>query len=413
MSLGWLFDQCRRWVARLGRRDRWRVAAPDAFLESCYWLLLGRAPDPTGQRTFLPQVRAGRAREVVEAVIGSREFYARYTAPSPEPPASAAVDALLAMGSDAAFLDLSHRVILGRPPSRQEQQTALNQLSAGDDRIGLVRSLLQSPEFRRRYAGPIPEDQQLCELANPAKWDNAEWLTLLESLQVFRTDKLGMHRKGYECAQTLFGLRRLGVIREDARVLGVGAGHEPVLYWLANHVQHVIATDLYRARWQSSLAAEGDGTMLRQPDTFAPFPYRRERLTVLRMDGRHLAFADARFDAVYSLSSIEHFGDAADARRAVEEMARVLKPGGVLALATEWCVDGPPCAEVFAPAQVRALIETPLLTLVEPVDDRVWHRYRTEVVDLLSAQQRAPHMLVRVDQTVFTSVMLFLRKTGA
>ena len=42
-------------------------------------------------------------------------------------------------------------------------------------------------------------------------------------------------------------------------------------------------------------------------------------------DVRDLPFRDASFDAIYSMGTIEHF-DETD--RAVEEMARVLKPGG-------------------------------------------------------------------------------------
>jgi len=61
------------------------------------------------------------------------------------------------------------------------------------------------------------------------------------------------------------------------------------------------------------------------------------------------------------LSSIEHFGGFAGARQAVEEMARVLKPGGVLALATEWQVSGPsgPHEGIFEPAEVRAADRSP------------------------------------------------------
>jgi SAM-dependent methyltransferase len=42
-------------------------------------------------------------------------------------------------------------------------------------------------------------------------------------------------------------------------------------------------------------------------------------------DVRDLPFRDASFDAIYSMGTIEHF---AETERAVEEMARVLKPGG-------------------------------------------------------------------------------------
>jgi SAM-dependent methyltransferase len=42
-------------------------------------------------------------------------------------------------------------------------------------------------------------------------------------------------------------------------------------------------------------------------------------------DVRDLPFPDASFDAIYSMGTIEHFDET---ERAVEEMARVLKPGG-------------------------------------------------------------------------------------
>jgi SAM-dependent methyltransferase len=42
-------------------------------------------------------------------------------------------------------------------------------------------------------------------------------------------------------------------------------------------------------------------------------------------DLRELPFHDASFDAIYSMGTIEHFGET---QRAIEEMARVLKPGG-------------------------------------------------------------------------------------
>ena len=49
---------------------------------------------------------------------------------------------------------------------------------------------MRSEEFARRYRdlstgeGFVPRDTQLCELANPAKWDNPEWMTLLRDLKV-------------------------------------------------------------------------------------------------------------------------------------------------------------------------------------------------------------------------------------
>ena len=46
---------------------------------------------------------------------------------------------------------------------------------------------------------------------------------------------------------TARAFRDLGALREDARVLGVGAGHEATIYWLTRQVGQVVATDLYEA----------------------------------------------------------------------------------------------------------------------------------------------------------------------
>lgn len=289
-------------------------------------------------------------------------------------------------------------------------------LGQGVARTSTLRSLILSLEFEQRYlalcpqAGFIPRDVQLCELANPAKWDNPEWLSLLRSLAAVPADKLAMHRKGYEFTQTAFGLARLGWLRDDVRVLSVGAGHECVLFWLANHVGHVVATDLYDVEWRQARAGEGDERVMRRPEDFAPFPYRQDRLSFLKMDGRRLAFADGAFDVVYSLSSVEHFGGLAGAQAAVDEMARVLKPGGLLVLATEYCLAGPPHHEAFQPAEVRALVARPGLRLVQPIDERVYARYDVRPVDVRHNPFQTPHMVVRDGDSVFTSVIVFLER---
>ena len=193
-------------------------------------------------------------------------------------------------------------------------------------------------------------------------------------------------------------------------MLSVGAGHESLVYWLANQVGRVIATDLYQGIWASSGAIEGDLRVLTHPEEFAPFTYRRERLRFLQMNGCALGFRTDTFDIVYSLSSIEHFGGWEGSRQAVEEMARVLKPGGMLALATDWAVAGIPRHEVFRPEEFRALIDVPGLSLVEPIDDRVWRRYETVPVDLQRNPFETPHLLVEDTGTTFTSVFVFLEK---
>jgi SAM-dependent methyltransferase len=311
----------------------------------------------------------------------------------------------------------SYERLLGRAADDEGLAHYAARLEDGSlTREALEEILRASDEYRERQArlspatARVPRDVQLCELANPAKWDNPEWLAILKSLASAPIDKAQMHRKAYELTQTIFGLHRLGALTETSSILSVGAGHEPILYWLANHAGRVVATDLYEGEWQDKFAREGSPDVLRDPAAFAPFPYRRDRLAFLRMDGSRLAFRDGSFDVVYSLSSIEHFGGVHGARGAVAEMARVLKTGGVLALATEWCVRGRAGGEIFSPAEVRHIIEHPTLQLVQPIDDRVWDRFETPPVDLRVDRFQSPHMLLKHDEAIFTSVFVFLRK---
>jgi hypothetical protein len=48
---------------------------------------------------------------------------------------------------------------------------------------------------------------------------------------------------------------------------------------------------------------------------------------------------------------------------------------------------------------------------VQAIDDRVWDRYDTEPVNLRVDRFQTPHMLLEHDGAIFTSVMMFLRKS--
>lgn len=145
-------------------------------------------------------------------------------------------------------------------------------------------------------------------------------------------------RKLWEVAQAIRGLRDLGAVREDAEILGVGAGGEQTTFWLTRHVRRVFATDLYLTpgEWGDE-AAPG---MLIEPGRYAGGAWNPRRLVVQHMSGLDLQYEDCSFDGIYSSGSIEHFGTLADVARAASEMCRVLKPGGVAALSTEFRLSG-------------------------------------------------------------------------
>jgi SAM-dependent methyltransferase len=397
-------------------------SAEARFVHEAFWILLGRQISDVEIRDQVRELQAGEEQAFLLRVISSTEFsqaYATWTdgrSRTHDPEGEDA--ALRALGPDDWFVGRAYELLLGRPADQNGRQHYVAALAAGDTRSNVLATLARSEEFGRRYrelsadGGFVPRDTQLCELANPAKWDNPEWMTLLRDLKVISPDKQSMHRKGYEFTQLVYGLERLDRLREDADVLSVGAGHEAVLYWLANHVGSVVGTDMYEeGRWDSIGAREGDPRVIARPQDYAPFPYREDRLVFLKMDGRALGFRSGTFDIAYSLSSIEHFGGLTGAQTAVDEMVRVLKPGGILVLATEYMLAGAPHEEVFQPAEIHALVNHPGLRLVQPIDEQVYQRYEYAAVDLYKNRFQTPHMVVRMGETVFTTVMVFLEKT--
>lgn len=194
------------------------------------------------------------------------------------------------------------------------------------------------------------------------------------------------YRKYWEVAMSVRALREFGALQPNARLLGVGAGTETTVFYLTNRAGWVFATDLYlnAGDWGES----APWRMLVSPDRFAPYPYRRDRLVVQHMDARRLEYPDDWFDGIFSSSSLEHFGSWESIASACYEMGRVLKPGGVLTIATEYLIAGPPGGDgwdglrFFSQAALnRYIVEASGL---EPVDD-----LRCEVSERTRASERS------------------------
>jgi SAM-dependent methyltransferase len=239
-------------------------------------------------------------------------------------------------------------------------------------------------------------------------------------------------RKQWEVAMAVLAFRRQGVLREDAIVLGIGAGVETTLFYLANHVRWVFATDLYAdagKHWRQ----DAPPAMLTDPESQSPFPIRPGHLITQNMDGRKLRHEDNTFDGIFSSSSIEHFGGWSDVAAAAREMGRVLKPGGMLSLSTEYRLSGPgkgPAPQVLAfdAAELQELIIEP--SGLEPVDDLqtgisnrtlskvVGHQEQVEnVTRFLRGKETHwktfPHIVLEAAGYRWTSVHLALRKPSA
>lgn len=261
---------------------------------------------------------------------------------------------------------------------------------------------------------PIPPGRiSLNRMPHPRLWEDPEWRSIGRLLGISQSEGW-YHRKTFEWAHCIYGLEKLGALGPDATVLGVGAGHECVLYHLANRSRLTVATDLYSGDFLDAISTEADPEFLTNPAKYAPFKYHEDRLMGLPADGCRLPFRDASFDVVYSLSSIEHFGGHAAAATAMREMARVLRPGGIACVATELVLQGGPHPEYFTPAElVEWLLYPSGLVLVEALDPELPpQEYFDDPVWLPEQVFKTPHIVLAVGDLRWTSIIFFLRKPG-
>lgn len=343
---------------------------------------------------------------------------------------------LFDLDNDDDYVEVLYRVLLERPADPGGLDFYRTELSRGHlQRRDVFYQLLTSEEGRARGRYKYPyelimenfvepfsnheflpfvssypfEGPQLCECGNPRKWLLEDWRTVLDSLGLSSSPAL-MHRKGFEWAQTLFGLRLLGQINDEARYLGVGSGHEAILYWLANHVGEVVASDLYEGEWSTIGALEGDPGVLLDAAKYAPFQYREDRLSFLKMDGRELDFDDDSFDVVFSLGSIEHFGGNAAAARAMREQARVCRPGGIVVMATELILNDRQHPEFFTIDELREhIVVASGLELIQPPEFRIPSYALHHPCVMPEETHRAPHLILDFDGVITTSVIFFFR----
>lgn len=229
------------------------------------------------------------------------------------------------------------------------------------------------------------------------------------------------HRKHWEFAQIVVGLDRLGALSPGGMVISVGAGHEEPIFDLTNRVRWVFATDIYGSGNFRDL--EADGAMLVDPDRFARSPYRRGRLVVQHMSALDLRHEDDTFDAAMSASSIEHFGGVDGAGHALKEMARVVRPGGIVAITTECIINGAPHwsdpeLQLFTPDEIQTLATSvDSLEPVEPLDldpsplaDVPAIALEKALADAARHHIEYPHIVLELNGRRWTSVSLFLRK---
>ncbi|MCB0339624.1 MAG: class I SAM-dependent methyltransferase [Bdellovibrionales bacterium] len=219
------------------------------------------------------------------------------------------------------------------------------------------------------------------------------------------------HRKLWEFTQAVRILQAHGLLSEDKAGISVAAGKERVLFYLSKYVGRILATDIYgQGDFQKDEANED---FFHSPQRFSPYPCRPENIRVASMNALALDLPDNLFDFALSFSSIEHFGSLGASAQAIDEMARVVKPGGLVLVATECSLNGKRSYDVFLPHEIIQLTQRSNLELIDGINWEISKKSLEKIVDIRRDNlELLPHMTLKSFGCVFTSIFLAFRKPG-
>ena len=221
------------------------------------------------------------------------------------------------------------------------------------------------------------------------------------------------------CAETRYVLRHLDVRPRDA-VLDIGSPKMLSLFMAARIGADVHATDLL-------------GYFFGQYGTYARrvLGHTGDRYRMAVQDARALTYPDATFDRVFSISTIEHIPGDGDSA-AMREIARVLKPGGIVCLTVPWSDRGyaedfcsrpeefywapPDGASTFYQRSYDApTLETRLLepSGLDVVDRSFWGERRAPVESMILSRRLPRVLRWAIYPAHFPLSRLFLRELSA
>jgi SAM-dependent methyltransferase len=249
---------------------------------------------------------------------------------------------------------------------------------------------------------------KFCKLADVADWRDPEFQEIASLLM--EGDR---NRKAWEFIQVYQALKHLGLLNGESKAIGLGVGHENLIYAFTNVCGQVVATDLYESQDWSTAAMAVQEIYQRNP-----FAYQRDRLVVQHMDMRQIEFPDQSFDFVWSCCAIEHVNNFHDLHQVYREIHRVLKPGGIAALTTEFNNTDHPRYEPNMLFTDRAWVEAwltgdnPLVQGFELIDQPDFFLSDRPENQPVSRKQTLGAIQVHCGDIILNSIAFFLRKSG-
>lgn len=136
-----------------------------------------------------------------------------------------------------------------------------------------------------------------------------------------------------------------GVVMPGALICGVGAGAEPTTFALADKGCIVFPVDRYLE--VTARSGVTPASMMVRPGQYTRRPYARGSVVPVHSDPRALALPSNFFDGVYATAEIGRLGSLDALAASVEEIGRILKPGGIATVTVEFLLEGPNGAAGF------------------------------------------------------------------
>ncbi len=259
---------------------------------------------------------------------------------------------------------------------------------------------------------------------DPDDWNNPDLRSIMKNILLLPHDPdTQKSRKNWEWAMGYKALKDYGYLTPEKRAIGIGAGHERLIYVLSNHLQLVLATDLYGKTKFSR--GEASPSMMSSPEIFFDSPFRKDHLLIASMDGCDLTFGDNSFDILFSFSSLEHFGSDERIRQCMKNAYRIMKPGGIFVLAVDYIYHANiklprilrpwKAGEFFTEHEVKKLVlDVAPFRLKEEINFRVDRTKEENIFNTITKKYPGPdihpHIYLKFFGWYFTSLMLVLFK---
>lgn len=235
--------------------------------------------------------------------------------------------------------------------------------------------------------------------------------------------------KKWESAMAIKSFKDFNILKPGNTFVGIGAGIEINTFYLASKGCICFPVDKYLSEtpW-SDVAPIG---MMIDPKRYSPIETKEMNIIPVHSDARYLRLPSNYFDGIYSAGSIEHFGSLDKVSESILEIERILKPGGIASITTEFRLDGPVDRPWFDDNVIlftkelieKYIIKASKLTLIGSIESDVsekTYETRKELADFLESTKKLttieekqniyPNFVLHNDGFLFCSIHLLLKK---